>query len=245
MNRITFGYGTICFVRSKQVQVQVIFTTRKRSLGQGNSFVPVCHSVHGGGGGWYPNMHCWWYPSMLCSRSAGGGEVGIPACLAGDIPACLAGLWGGGVSRPTPRGEVEGSGQGGLETHTRGDLQVHSQGGLRPTPRWVSRPTPRGCVFQHALRQTPPVDGYYRGRYASCWNAFLFQCFIGGSVPNAPFGPISFIFIQVLAKILANNRFSVQTQGLVPPSGKSWIRHCKMKLTFTIGPNVLLTEGMT
>ena len=28
-----------------------IFTTRKRSLGQGNVFTPVCHSVHMKGGG--------------------------------------------------------------------------------------------------------------------------------------------------------------------------------------------------
>ena len=27
-----------------------IITARKRSLGQGNIFTPVCHSVHGGGG---------------------------------------------------------------------------------------------------------------------------------------------------------------------------------------------------
>ena len=44
-----------------------IFTARKRSLGQGNIFTPVCHSVHGGGG-WYPSMHCRWYPSMPCRR---------------------------------------------------------------------------------------------------------------------------------------------------------------------------------
>ena len=71
-------------------------------------------------------MHCRWYPSMSCSRS-------------------------GGVSRPTPKGEVEGSGLWG-----------------------VTRPTPRGgCVSQHALTQTPPPDGYCCGRYASYWNAFL------------------------------------------------------------------------
>ena len=60
------------------------------------------------------------------------------------------------VSRPTPRGEVQGSGQGGLQAHT--------WGGPGPHPRGVSRPTPRGClqahtwggVSQHALRQTPP-----------------------------------------------------------------------------------------
>ena len=31
-----------------------IFTDRKRSLGQGNVFTPVCHSVHGGGGSLHP-----------------------------------------------------------------------------------------------------------------------------------------------------------------------------------------------
>ena len=40
--------------------------------------------------------------------------------------------------------------------------------------RGVSRPRPRGCVSQHALRQTPPqADGYCCRRYASYWNAFL------------------------------------------------------------------------
>ena len=34
-----------------------VFTTRKRSLGQGNVFTPVCHSVHGGRGGWLPSMN--------------------------------------------------------------------------------------------------------------------------------------------------------------------------------------------
>ena len=86
-----------------------------------------------------------------------GGGGGIPACLASGIPVYLAGLqgWGwfpimpcrspgphpggsirslsGGVSRPTPRGEVVGSGQGGLQAHT-----------------W------EGSISQHALRQTPP-----------------------------------------------------------------------------------------
>ena len=28
-----------------------LITVRKRSLGQGNIFAPVCHSVHRGGGG--------------------------------------------------------------------------------------------------------------------------------------------------------------------------------------------------
>ena len=103
---------------------------------------------------------------------------GIPACLAGGIPACLAGLQGvypsmlcrypdphpggslrglaGGVSRPTPRVEVQGSGQ---------------EGSPGPHP---------GGGSQHALRQIPPPDGYCCGWYASYWNAFLF-CYVAPS----------------------------------------------------------------
>ena len=51
-----------------------IFTARKRSLGQGNIFTPVCHSVQGG------------------ACVAGGGHVCMPgghawqgACMAGDV----------------------------------------------------------------------------------------------------------------------------------------------------------------
>ena len=86
-----------------------------------------------------------WYPSMPCR-------------------------YPGGVSRPTARG-------GGL----RG-LAVRVS---RPTFRGVSRPTPGGAgvsrptpwdsgVSQHALRQTPPADGYCCGQYASYWNALLY-----------------------------------------------------------------------
>ena len=40
-------------------KLPLLITARKRSLGQGNVFTPVCHSVHGGGGrrGLCPNMH--------------------------------------------------------------------------------------------------------------------------------------------------------------------------------------------
>ena len=44
----------------------MIITARKLSLGQGNIFTSVCHSVHRG---WYPSMHC-------------SGGCAIPACLA-------------------------------------------------------------------------------------------------------------------------------------------------------------------
>ena len=69
----------------------------------------------------------------------------IPACIAGGIPACLAGL-----SRHTPRGEVEGSGQGGLQApHPRGKLRGLALGWSPgphpggPAPGWVSAPRGR------------------------------------------------------------------------------------------------------
>ena len=68
--------------------------------------------------------------------STGGG---IQACIAGGIPACLAaGLQGVvsqyalQVSRPTPRGEVEGSGRkggGSPGPHPRGNLRGLAWGG--------------------------------------------------------------------------------------------------------------------
>ena len=85
----------------------------------------------------------------------GGG--GIPACIAGGIPACLAGFQahtqggslggsGRGVSRPTPKGEVEGDlARGGVSRLTprgRGLLLGGAwstgvcswRGGVEPSP---------------------------------------------------------------------------------------------------------------
>ena len=50
-----------------------IFTARKRSLGQGNIFTPVCHSVHRGG------VHVWLLP---------GGHAWL---LPGGMRGCLGG----------------------------------------------------------------------------------------------------------------------------------------------------------
>ena len=81
-----------------------------------------------------------------------------------------------GVSRPPPMGEVEGSDQGGLQTHTQG-------GRLRGMAGGVSRPTPREGVCLIACWDTlPPPDGYFCGRYASYWNAFLFWIEFRGKV---------------------------------------------------------------
>ena len=108
------------------------------------------------------------------------------------------------VSRPTPRGEVEGSGQGGLQAHTQGrswgvwprgvsrptpggspgphlggGLQTHTWGVSRPTPGGVSRPIPREGVSQHELRQTLPppataVGGTHPTGMHSCYLLKIF-----------------------------------------------------------------------
>ena len=104
---------------------------------EGYVFTGICLSTLGGG--WYPSMHCRWYPSVPCSRSPGGSYPSMPCRSLGPHPGGkLRGLaWG--VSRPTPGREVEGSGLGGSGgPHPRG-LQAHTWG-----------------VSQHALRQTPP-----------------------------------------------------------------------------------------
>ena len=51
-----------------------IFTARKRSLGQGDIFTPVCHSVHGGGVAWF------W------GGTAPGGGLVLGGCLVEDPP---------------------------------------------------------------------------------------------------------------------------------------------------------------
>ena len=82
-----------------------------------------------------------------------------------------------GVSRPTPGGGacLQANIVGGLQAHTQGGLKAHTRGGLSPGPHPGGSPGPHpgGNISQHALRHTPPADGYCRGRYASYWNAFL------------------------------------------------------------------------
>ena len=73
------------------------------------------------------------------------------------------------VSRPTPRGEVEGSGLGG------------SPG---PHPGGFSRPTPGGVLQVHTGGSPgrPPHYGYCCGWCASYLNAFLFSWRNGSNV---------------------------------------------------------------
>ena len=90
-----------------------------------------------------------WYPRMHCRW----------------YPSMLC-RYPWGVFRPTPWGKLRGLTRAGSPGPPLGGLQAHI--------RTVSRPTPKGCVSQHALRQTPMV-GYCRTQYASYLNAFLFK----------------------------------------------------------------------
>ena len=65
----------------------IIFTARKRSLGQGNIFTPVCHSVHGGG-----MRGCSWGACVVALGGMRGFIWGVCMVLFGG--ACIV-LFGG------------------------------------------------------------------------------------------------------------------------------------------------------
>ena len=139
----------------------------------------------------------------------GGGKL----CIAGGIPACLAagvsrgypsmpcrypdphpmgkfmGIWLRGVSRFTPKGEVEGN---LVRAHMEGGSWGGSGPGPHPRGSWVGSsqrgfllwgvPASGGFLLWGCLLQgsclpqgvETPRDGYCCGRYATYWNAFLF-----------------------------------------------------------------------
>ena len=81
----------------KEVRVpNLLITARKRSLGQGNIFALVCHSVHGGGAwsrGSAPEGWCLVLRGCLMERppgraTAAGGThpTGMHSCLAMFLP---------------------------------------------------------------------------------------------------------------------------------------------------------------
>ena len=105
------------------------------------------------GGGWYPSMSC---------RSPGPHPGGRLRGLAGGSPG------------PHPGGKLKGLAFGGWPgPHPGRRLRGPAGGSPGPHPRGSPGPHPWG-VSQHALRQTPPADGFCCGQYASYWNAFLF-----------------------------------------------------------------------
>ena len=80
---------------NNKVGYALIVTARKRSLGQGNIFTSVCHSVKGGG---------WWLPSMHHRSHDQGGSTSGGLHRGGLHPG--GGLPPGrvcrGVGRPSP-----------------------------------------------------------------------------------------------------------------------------------------------
>ena len=90
-------------MKSDVMNCHHIITARKRSLGQGNIFTPVCHSVHRGGVHGLGGMHgCWGGHAWLPGGMHGFQQVhgcGGHAWLQG---ACVVvgGVWlWGGVHR--------------------------------------------------------------------------------------------------------------------------------------------------
>ena len=159
---------------------------------EGCVFTCVWHSVNRGGGR-YPSMHALQVSVHRGMVSQYALQISYPH------PWGSWGVWPWGVSRPTPRGEVEGSGLGGSPGPHPGrklrglawvGLQAHTKGGrvsrpipgvFRPTPRGVSRLTHRVSPGPHlgvgipacTEADTPSAYGYCCGRYASYWDAFL------------------------------------------------------------------------
>ena len=118
-------------------------------------FLHVSVCPQGGGGvGRFPSMPCRWYPSMPCRSPRGRGVSQHALQVSRPTPKGeLEGSGWGDVFRPTPRGQVEGSGLGGSPgPHPGGEVEGsgwgspgHTTGGVtRPTPEGVSRLTPRG-----------------------------------------------------------------------------------------------------
>ena len=75
-------------------------TALKRSLGQGNVFTPVCHSVHGGVG--FP---AYTGEGGLASQHALGRGVGFPACTEKGRGLASQHVLGRGVGFPACTGE--------------------------------------------------------------------------------------------------------------------------------------------
>ena len=87
-----FGFATVGFFA---IMADIpIFTARKRSLGQGNIFTPVCHSVQGGRGGVRGRVRTCLHAQGACMA---GGRAWWWVCMAEG--ACVAGegAWQGGI----------------------------------------------------------------------------------------------------------------------------------------------------
>ena len=128
--------------------------------------------------------------TRVCLSMEGGGVVSQHALQVASQHALQ-------VSRPTPKGELQGSGPGSPGPHPGG---VEGLGGLE-VYTWRGAPGPHlgGCIPSHTEADLPPPDGYCCGWYTSYWNAFLFLLkFIGRSVYNLIFTGRN----EVVAKVI-------------------------------------------
>ena len=75
------------------LSIYFIFTARKRSLGQGNIFTPVCHSVHGGGHAWLWGCVCGFWGVCMVARGRECMVARGRACMVvgGGMSGCLGG----------------------------------------------------------------------------------------------------------------------------------------------------------
>ena len=99
------------FTRLGYALLDPLITACKRCLR--SLCIYKCVSVRGGGGagGEVLSQHALQVVSQCALQQVLGGGGGIPACLAGFQAHTQGGSLGGsgwGVSRPTPKGEVEG-----------------------------------------------------------------------------------------------------------------------------------------
>ena len=204
-------------------------TARKRSLGQGNIFTPVCHSVHRGGvhgcfgrgacvvalGGhaWLLRGGCaWLLPGGMHGCCSSGGHAWL---LPGGMHGCCSGgscvvaprgghvwlLWGGmhGSS-----GGMCGFIQGGMHGFIRGGMHGFIQGGMH------------GFIQGGGMRGFFSFFGYNEirsmsGRYASYWNACLLSSFIIVMHDTAKF--LTNIFMKI--KIILNSLFPFNQKSCV------------------------------
>ena len=134
-------------------RILYIFTVRKRSLGQGNIFTPVCHSVHRGGA-------CVVAPRGACVVALRG----VHGCSRG---ACMVALGG-----------VHGCSRGGMHGCSGGACMVALGGACVVAPRgghtWLLPGGVRGCSWGgvHGIWWDMEIRSM-SGRYTSYWNAFL------------------------------------------------------------------------
>ena len=128
---------------------------------------------------------CFYTCLSFCPQWGGG----IPACLAGFQAHTKGGSLGGsglgeGVSRPTPKGEVEGD---LVRLTAKGEVDWDLARGVSALGGACSGgcllwgvPAPGGAYSGGYLLRgvEPPPDGYWCGRYTSYWNAFLLKDYL-------------------------------------------------------------------